>query len=122
MQQISSVFISCCCCCFVASVLSDSAALPNSLMSSSSSPVASLGFSMYSIMSSSVMFYFFSNLNSFYFSLNAVASNYYYAWNCSWQYRPLQKKLNLVRSKKQVYSFSALCMKFTVSLFSSPIT
>ena len=57
----------CCCCCYVASVVSDSATLPDSLMSSSSSPVASSGFSMYSIMSFSVMFYFFSNLNSFYF-------------------------------------------------------
>ena len=46
-----------------------SAALPNSLISSSGFHIASLGFSMYSIMSSanSDLFYFFSNLNSLYF-------------------------------------------------------
>ena len=46
-----------------------SATLPNSLISSSGFHIASLGFSMYSIMSSanSDLFYFFSNLNSLYF-------------------------------------------------------
>ena len=42
--------------------------LPDSLMSSSGFLVASLGFSMYSIMSSEDSFYFFlSNLDAFYF-------------------------------------------------------
>ena len=100
-----------------------SATLPNSLISSSGFHIASLGFSMYSIMSSanSDLFYFFSNLNSLYFmaavtfhcDFGAHANKVCHSFHCFCFYLPKSDG-----TRYHDFSFSLLSFKQAFSLFS----